>query len=183
MRTSLLWTIGVLVLVGVIGSVWWYRKPPITVPALVELGTPPPAVRDTTRTAPSGYKEYRNTTYRMSLFYPDTLIVKEFNEGGGAQTITFEGKGGIGFQIFVVPYTDAQLTPERLKKDIPSGVVKEQTPIVIDGKAASMFYSTNALLGETREVWFIQNKYLYEVTTTKDQDAWLSTIMKSWMFL
>jgi hypothetical protein len=42
------------------------------------------------RNAPAGAKEYRNAHYHFSLLYPDSLSVKEYDEGGGAMTISFQ---------------------------------------------------------------------------------------------
>ena len=117
------------------------------------------------------------------MFYPDDLQVREHGEGRGT-TIAFENiKTGRGFQIFVVPYKGDQISTERLKMDVPSGVIKDQTDILIDGTAATMFYSQNAAMGDTREVWFIKYGFLYEVTTYKEFDAWISSIMQTWQFL
>jgi hypothetical protein len=41
------------------------------------------------RQVPAGSIEYRNTTYRFSLFYPTNLTLSAYDEGGGATTITF----------------------------------------------------------------------------------------------
>jgi hypothetical protein len=34
-------------------------------------------------------------------------------------------------------------------------------------------------LNDTREVWFIYNAFLYEVTTYNELDAWLQAILQS----
>ena len=38
-------------------------------------------------------------------------------------------------------------------------------------------------IGHTREVWFIHNGFLYEVTTYKEIDEWLGSIMQTWKFI
>lgn len=38
-------------------------------------------------------------------------------------------------------------------------------------------------MGDTRELWFIHNGYLYEVATYKTLDAWLAGIMQMWQFV
>ncbi|MDB5195409.1 MAG: hypothetical protein JWO84_593 [Parcubacteria group bacterium] len=135
--------------------------------------------------APAGQKRYANTKFHLSLLYPDNLAVNEFSETSGALTVTFKKEDGSngGFQIYATPYSDTQITSARFKLDEPSGVMKNPTPIVIDGVPASMFFSTNPIMGDTREVWFIRNGFLYEVTTYKELDAWLSSIMQTWKFL
>lgn len=136
------------------------------------------------RQAPAGHKEYRNEQYRFSLFYPESLAVHEYDEGGGARTITFENAVAVqGFQIFVVPYGGAQVTTAQFKKDAPTGVMKEPQNIELDGALATIFFSESPLLGETREVWVIHGGHLFEVTTTKQLDEWLGAIMLSWKFI
>ncbi len=137
-----------------------------------------------TPTIPKGYKEYRNEQYHFSLYYPGDIPVKEYAERGAATTITFQpGNGKPGFQVFVQNYNGAQITEERFKLDEPSGVMKDPVDFTLDGAPARSFYGYDPQIGDTHEVWFIKNGYLYEVTTYKALDTWLSDIMKTWKFL
>lgn len=134
------------------------------------------------REAPSGSTEYRNTRFRFSLFYPEGMKVETFSEGGSAMTFTFSDEAH-AFQIFVVRYREPQVTPERFHMDVPSGVQKDLRNVTIDGVHAASFYSENAAVGETAEVWIIHGDYLYEITAPKALAGWLSDIMQSWKFL
>ena len=143
---------------------------------------PPPGIPPA-RIPPEGFKEYKSPTYHFSLFYPGTLSVGEYKESGNGMTVAFQDtEGEKGFQIFVFPYADTQITEERFKMDVPSRVRKEPVDVMIDNVRATAFWSTNDLLGETREVWFISQGFLYEVTTYRNLDGWLSNVMKSWRF-
>lgn len=136
------------------------------------------------REVPQGSKEFRSDLYGFSLLYPSDLTAKLIDEGSGAATVTFENDKTIeGFQIFIVPFDGAQITDDRFKKDIPLGVRKNIQNITIDGATGASFFSEDATLGETAEVWFIRGGYLYEVNTFKDRAEWLSSIMSSWKFL
>ena len=136
------------------------------------------------RQAPAGFKEYRNVRYTFSLFYPGSLSVKEIDEGAGARTITFQNPSqGLGFQIFIVPYREAQVTDAQFKKDEPSGVHTNVQNGLVAGATAAAFDGSDAVLGDTREVWFIHNGFLYEVTTMKSLDGWLSQILSTWQFI
>lgn len=136
------------------------------------------------REVPTGQKEYHNSNYRFSLLYPDFLSVREVAESGGGETITFENlKEARGFQVFVTPYASAQITDERFKKDIPSGVRKDVQNIRIDGALGASFYSYSEELGDTAEVWFVHSGFLYEITTFKELASWLDPILLSWHFL
>ena len=162
--------------VGTIGAALPAAAPEVVSTGVSGAAAPP------TRQAPAGQKEYRNERYHFSLFYPEKLAVKEYGGGGEPLTVVFESEDA-GFQVFVVPYGRQDITPERLKMDIPSGVIKEPTDIVVAGVRGTMFWSENPVMGETREVWFINGGLLYEVTTYKALDAWLAGIMRTWRFL
>lgn len=136
------------------------------------------------REVPAGWREYRSEQYGFSLLYPDSLSVKEYDEGGGASTITFENVESLqGFQIFIVSFAGGQITEERFRQDIPSGVRKDLVDITVDGATGAAFYSEHDLLGETYEVWFIHDGYLYEATTLKPLEQSLQSVMQTWQFL
>ena len=142
---------------------------------LVPLAFPPPIV--------GGKKFYKSFLLRFSILFPKDLSVKEYDEGAGSLIVFEDAAGEKGFQVYVVPYDKEKISKEQFTMDVPSGVMEEPTEIVIDGTHAAMFLSKNAILGDTREVWFIKNGFLYEVTTYKALDTWLANIMKSWRFL
>lgn len=136
------------------------------------------------RQLPSGAKEYQDARYGFSLLYPSDLAVSTFDEGGGASTITFQNvERAEGFQIFIVPYNESQVSEQRFKQDVPSGVRESLSNITVDGATAAAFYSTNTALGATREVWVVHGGFLYEVTTLKPLDTWLTAIIQTWKFL
>jgi hypothetical protein len=133
---------------------------------------------------PAGWREYRNEAYRFMLYYPGTLSVRTHDEGGGAATVVFESiKPAEGFQVFIVPYAANQVSEERFRQDEPSGVRAQMQAVSVDGAQGASFFSTNIALGETAEIWFIHDGYLYEVTTLKALAPWLSDVMQTWKFL
>jgi len=136
------------------------------------------------RESPEGWSEYRSERYIFSLFYPEGMTVKEFDEGGGASTFIFENvEKGLGFQIFVVPYGGTQIAEDRFLKDVPSGIRENLSGLYLDGVLATSFDSKSIELGDTWEVWFIHKGLLYEMTTFRGQKTWLSEIIKTWRFI
>lgn len=136
------------------------------------------------RKAPTGYREYRNEQYRFAFFAPQDLSTQAYDEGGGAATYTFQNvQTAQGFQIFAVPYGGTQVSQERFRKDVPSGVMRAPQDVSIDGATATAFFSADSLLGDTAEVWFIHGGYLFEVTAPKSEAAWLSEIMATWKWI
>ena len=141
-----------------------------------------PTTPETTQIS-EGWRGHENTAFRFALHYPQELSVREYKEAGGAMSATFENPAtGEGFQIYVTPYSETQITKERFLLDLSSGVMKEPTDILIGDVRGTMFFSKNSIMGETREVWFINNGFLYEVVTYKVLDSWLATIMQTWKF-
>lgn len=137
-----------------------------------------------TKPSTEGWRSYENKAYNFSLSYPQELSVFEYKESGGAISVVFEERvEGKGFQIYVTPYGESTVSPERFRLDVPSGVREEPMDIVVDGVLGTIFFSENGIMGETREVWFIKDGYLYEVMTYKQLDSWLSQIMQTWIFL
>jgi hypothetical protein len=116
------------------------------------------------REVPAGFREYYNPRYHFSILYPEALKVKEFNEGEGAMTITFEKVGSTeGFQLFIVPYSKPQVNKDRLQKDLPSGVQKDLKSVTLAGATGAAFFSYDATIGETAEVWVIKNNFLCRI--------------------
>lgn len=164
--------------------VYWERPSGKTVVSPIATGTSVEAPSFIERSVPEGSREYRNDTYHVSLFYPQELSVAERAESGGAMTITFQNEKEVkGFQVFIVPYAEPQVSEARFRQDEPSGVRTNVRNATIDGATAAAFYSTNAALGDTAEIWFVHGGYLYEVTTLKPLDTWLSGIMQTWKFI
>lgn len=133
---------------------------------------------------PQGFNRYVNPVYQFTLLYPDSLSVREYKEKDGSFSVTFEeSTGQKGFQIYVTEYAGEQITRERFLLDSPSGVMNEPMDVMIDGIRGTMFFGKLSLMGDTREVWFINNGYLYEVATYKELDTWLGDIMATWEFV
>lgn len=177
-------TLFVSLIVGLLYFV--YKKPnPETLSANVKISEASDVLATTSAiTIATDSREYKSSLYDFSLHYPDELTVSEFNEGGGSRTITFaNAETGYSFQIFITPYYQDVVTPERFNLDVPSGVFEEPLTVLIDGIPATAFFSSNPIMGETREVWIIHGGYLYEVTTYKELDNWLAKIMQTWKFL
>lgn len=130
-----------------------------------------------------GQKIYRSLIFKFWLIYPDNLSVREFSKGD-TTTIVFEDlKKGEYFQIFVVPYNKSEISEERLTMDLPSGVIKDEIGIFINGVKGISFTSQDVKIGETREIWFINKGFLYEITAPLALDSWLSLILQNWYFM
>lgn len=211
MKPYIGWSIVVCVMVGLFAAFVIWMQPPADAFPSVSFATttsssssPTATTFDVARTPPAGYKEYRNTDYGFSVFYPENLPPTEYKDRGFALTVSFQSEAGKeGFQIYVAPINlprlasgeagGAKVSAERFKLDAPSGVMKNQERTSVDGAEAIAFEGLDYGIGETHEVWFIhgdparpddgQGGFLFEVTTYKELEEWLSAIMETWQFI
>ena len=127
--------------------------------------------------------EYRSERYHFSFFHSGKDKVREYDEGGGATTLTFESSDvARSFQIFIVPYAEESVTEERFQRDSPSGVRKDLTNVSVAGAVGAAFYGRDARLGNTYEAWFVRGGYLYEVTALASRAAELAERLQTWQF-
>jgi hypothetical protein len=111
---------------------------------------------------PVGYLPYSNQQYHFSMYYPPNLQVHTYDEEGGGFTAAFQNSTtNVGFEVYVTPYSGTQITEQEFKLDGPSGVENQPTHVTIDGVPATMFYGSNSVMGDTREIWFIHGGVLY----------------------
>lgn len=143
-----------------------------------------PANSSTGRVPPLGWKEYINPFHKFSLLYPEGHVVRGISGEGGAATVVFEDiKNVTGFQIFIVPHPETQTTDERFLLDVSSGVRANIVELQVDGAQGASFNSKDTNLGETYEVWFVHNGYLYEVSTLAPLEEYLDAILQTWDFI
>lgn len=133
-----------------------------------------------------GYRTFTHPTLNFRVDYPDTYATTAFRETDNGETIIFQEPDGgkKGFQIFITPFgEDVTLTRERILKDISTLAIDEPQEAVIGNAIhALIFFSNDPRIGQTREVWFTNKGYLYEVTTYAEYDTWLAHILSSWRF-
>ena len=132
-------------------------------------------------------KTYSNAEIGLSFNYPDGFNVSGFAEGEIGYTILAQKSGSReSFQIFVSDFDEpGPITPPRIEKDIPDIVIESPQEVLIgkDKKIqALIFFSKNESLGRTREVWFVQNGNLYQLTAYADLDGLIGPVLETLKF-
>lgn len=128
-------------------------------------------------------EKYYNERYGFSMELPDGVRVHEIKEGRDSVTVRIEDElGGRGFQVFVLPYAKEEISEEQFLRDIPSGVRKQEEMLELGGVPAVAFISEDFRLGEVREVWMLHGGYLYEITAPLASDAWVESILQTFLF-
>lgn len=188
----------IILLAGALGAFLILRKNPVQ--PSEETGNEIAGQEKTFTVAPSeDNKEnniYTDSQYKFSFEYPKDFTVTKFKEGEEGDTILVQKQGSKdGFQIFISSFDEpGPLTKERVKQDLPD--LKMENPeqrVLKNGVPALIFFSEEASLGQTREIWFIHpvrnpdsngasNYYLYQVSTYKELDSLVAAIISTWKF-
>lgn len=86
--------------------------------------------------------------------------------------------GEYEMQIYVSNFDEnIILTAERIKQDIPDIKMKDVYKVKAGGITAITFIDTNQ---NTREVWFVNRGFLYQVSSRPEDDEVTGAIMQSW---
>ncbi len=136
-------------------------------------------------------RNYTNSKYGFSIKIPENMTVSNFQEGREGEVILLQSSeedaknGAPWIQIFVLPFDEEGLiTPQRIQKDLPSIKIEEPQYAVIGEKQfkALIFYGQESGIGETREVWFVKNGYLFQINTSKEYEALLGKMLETIRF-
>jgi len=128
---------------------------------------------------------YTDSQYKFSFEYPKNFTATKFQEGEEGDTILVQEKESKkSFQIFISPFDEpGPLTKERVKQDLPDLIINNPEQRVLkNGAVALVFFSEEESLGETREIWFVHNGYLYQISTYKELDSLVAKIISTWRF-
>jgi len=157
-------------------------------------------------------EKYINEKHGFSFNYPKDIVISEFAEGeqgniilgqwageqasepsqssaerlrrGGSETGSEPDKK-FAFQIFISEFDEpGPITAERIKQDLPEMAVEEPIHVIITKSklTALIFHSQEEGLGKTREIWFVYNNYLYQITAYAGQDRLIGRVLEGWEF-
>jgi len=135
---------------------------------------------------------YTDLQYKFSFEYPKDFTVTKFQEGEYGETILVSrkaqdpstGSGQDSFQIFISPFDESgPLTKERVLQDLPDMIIENAEQRVLkNGAVGLIFFSEEQSIGVTREIWFIYNDHLYQISTYKELDGLVANIISTWRF-
>lgn len=197
MKKTILILIGLVVVGGVAFSFYKFSEKGNLVPPeqIVlnengeEVASLEPVVAPEIKKVDSTTNTFTHKKYNFSFNYPSSMKTSNFNEGDGEQ-ILFQGDNKDWFQIYITPWDEeGDITAARIKQDLPDMVITSPQNAVLGprqkegvGPRALIFFSKDSSLGETREVWFVMNGNLYQITTYKKLDTMIGQVLSSIVF-
>lgn len=179
---KLLPLIGVFALGAFVGASLFFLFVPHGAPLAQE--QPAPLRSGTSEADGTGQTRYANAHYGFSLSYPTELSVAEYPQGSDVLTVVFQKPDEQkGFQVFIIPYAETQISQQRIQADLKGAPMKDAKEVVLAGNIRAVHFSSVApIIGESSEVWFIHDGYLFEVTSYAADDAWLASILTTLTF-
>lgn len=129
---------------------------------------------------------YENKTYSFSLRTPKGFSVQELpTDETGADTVILQNEKGEGIQIRISPFEDIRaLTADMVRENIPDMQISETETVAIGPEYTGVaFISDNeAFGGSSREVWFVYQGNLYQISTYARLDTLLKAMFATWKF-
>jgi len=136
---------------------------------------------------PIGSSEtYSNQTYSFSLRYPSALKVSSFRapDDSGDIVLISGDATSTGMQISIAPFDeDLQvLTPARIKQDLPDLVIIDPQDVTLGSMGKGVAFLDGSAATAHRQVWFVANKQLYQITAPVSFDSTMKEILNTWTF-
>jgi len=102
------------------------------------------------------------------------------------KTIVFKDDiSGLEFQMFISPFTDKEkiVKSSRIKQELPNAKITSPTEIILgDSIRALIFESDIEKIGKMKEIWFIKNGNLYQITTFTNYEITVKNILSTLKF-
>ena len=156
----------------------------------------PKGPSENVQTKKNSITTFTHLSLGFSFNYPSDFKIGTFAEGEGQVVLGQNQKtketcpsealcAGGWFQFFTTEFDEeGPLTSERIKKDLPDMVIENPQEILIgkEKNIPALLFSSENQTGKTREVWFVYNEYMFQVSTAVGGDNLIGPIMDSFTY-
>ncbi len=127
-------------------------------------------------------KLYKDSDLNFSFKYSPDLFISRFYEGEGLSVLIKNSSETLA-QIYVTEFDEpGPVTQERIHRDLPDKEVTEPRTEKVGGVAALVFSSKDDSGLLVKERWFVNNGFLYRVTTSLEQEKTIQEILNTWEY-
>ncbi|KKS33122.1 MAG: hypothetical protein UU95_C0040G0001 [Parcubacteria group bacterium GW2011_GWC2_42_12] len=130
---------------------------------------------------------YLNADYGFSFKYPKDFAVSEIAGDASEVVLVQNIAKNIGIQILITPNdeSDSDITAEAIHEKIPDLKISEPQEVLVgENRKGLAFKSDNEAFGGTsREVWFIFNGNVYQISAYAEFDELLKGLFGTWEFM
>lgn len=137
------------------------------------------------QTIPAIANKYSDPKYHFTFSYPDGFKVRTINTDNYYIVVVENGHDStIGFQLAISLSPTPTLGQNELRAIAGSLAIKDPQMVTVGaGSGGIAFVSDNQSFGgNSREVWFVYDGNLYQISTYMKNDALLRAVLGSWNF-
>lgn len=121
----------------------------------------------------------------FSFNYVAPYALSRLDDGGGE--IFLLQNAGSGVQVYVTDFTDGgTFNATKVKKELQANangdVLGNFQDIQMPGGFPAVTFSTKLSNGEGWDVWFVQDKTLYQITADPKHETLLKKLVETWRF-
>lgn len=130
-------------------------------------------------------KTYTNPTNHFSFNYPKDFTIADVPDDVGESIVVQNVTAHVGFQVYVRAFDEplSAITPNRIEADIPNlKISNPQSVTVGQGVEGLAFISTDVSKVSQREVWFVRDGFLYQISSPIANEALLHDVLLTWKF-
>lgn len=130
---------------------------------------------------------YSDSTYRFSFKHPQGFTVTQLSGTGGDETILLiqSSDKKVGIQAVISPYgEDVDITAALIRAQLPNIKIDDAQTVEVGASRLGVAFMSDsqAFGGKSREVWFVWNKNLYQISTYAEYDEFLKKMFSTWQF-
>jgi hypothetical protein len=121
----------------------------------------------------------------FSFEYPKEFSIGSFKDANGETVLVQDSSQTAkkSFQIYITPQDEYFLvTKERIAQDVPETVVLNSREVSIGSAKGLAFTSKDQSGSATREVWFTNGSYLYQITGYPEGEGVIGEMLGTWRF-
>ncbi len=188
----------IIIVVGVVGggAYYFFRD---RLPEGIFNSSPKTAVQETypedsgaTEEAIAEISKYQYTEtfvhpeLKFAFRYPSDFSVERLPLEGSEAILVHNKTTQIGAQIYISPYSGSEIniTPELVSQELPELQINEPQEVLIgtDRKGLAFLSDNKQFGGSSREVWFVWDGLLYQISTYAELDEFLKGLFGTWAF-
>ncbi len=126
----------------------------------------------------------RHTNPNFSFNYPKEWAVTSFEDAEGETILLRDKTTGGDVQLYIAPFDEETIiTADRVKRDIPEMSILTSQQIEIGKAVSGVYFTTNkAGLGESQEIWFARDFFLYQISAVNTHPKVLADMVATFSF-
>lgn len=146
-------------------------------------GNPADIASRQTEVGEAAFMTYIHPEYGFSFDFPADWGAESFAEDEGGEVVAVQN-AETGILIFIYPFNEpGPITKERVLKDVPDMKIQNEIQLKIGGAIDAFGFDCDEReIGPTKEVWFVRNGFLYQISAAEGSGEVFYKMAETWRF-